>query len=189
MFFGRAIPSLKLTHPSRRLTPLSSPSSPTAQSPDPLLTSQPEEQLAQRLDPNAPPPRARILGYPFSGQCGNPRSISLHRPTHTDPEPRITQGCEKMAHRASAANFNMSANNSFRMRTYTKRGRGWGSEKSRYISPETLTLPTRLTVFDCGQNCNWSGSTGVTSAYTLAPSPGNCILTSMLGGAPLCAAR
>jgi hypothetical protein len=33
---------------------------------------------------------------------------------------------------------------SFRIRTYTKRGRGWGSEKSAHISPETLTLLTRL---------------------------------------------
>jgi hypothetical protein len=34
---------------------------------------------------------------------------------------------------------------SFRIRTYTKRGRGWGSQNSGYISSETLTLPTCLT--------------------------------------------
>jgi hypothetical protein len=71
----------------------------------------------------------------------------------------------------------------FRIRTYTKRGRGWGSEKSGYISPETLTLPTRLTAdFGRGQKCNRSGSTGVTSAYTVAPSFGNCILNSITAG-------
>jgi hypothetical protein len=126
MFVGRTTYSSRPARQSPPLTPLPSASSPTALSPNPLPATQAEEQLPQRLDPNAPPLRAHILASPFSGHRERPVSTSLHRKSL--PSGRGVAPTSKP----------------FRIRTYTKRGRGWGSEKSGHTSPETLTLPTRL---------------------------------------------